>query len=100
MQRFVRPVLLVDVVDHPQDDLLAHLLHGGRDVELALRHPRLRLARRAPEELGEEAVRHGEPVVVGEVLHVQLERAVFVQVDHLFHDPVEVDGLAVRARGP
>ena len=37
----------MDVAHHPQHDLLAHLLHRGRDVELPLRHPRLRLAVRA-----------------------------------------------------
>ena len=88
--------LLVDVTGHAQHDLLAHLLHGSGDVELALVHPRLRLARRAPEELGEEPVRHGEAVVVREVLHVQLEGAVVVEVDHLLHDAIEVDGLPVR----
>ena len=36
-----------------------------------------------------------QAVVVGEVLHVELEGAVLVEVDHLLHDPVEVDGLPV-----
>ncbi len=89
------PGLAVDVAHHPQHDLLADLLHRGRDVELALRHPGLGLARRPPEEVAERAVGHGQAVVVREVLHVELERAVLVQVDHVAHDPLEVDGLPV-----
>ena len=58
MQRFVEAGLLVDVADHLQHDLLADLLHGGGDVELALGHPGLGLAGRAAEELVEGAVRH------------------------------------------
>ncbi len=82
-------------MDHLEHDLLADLLHGGGDVELALVHPGLGPSGRASEELVEGPVGHGEPVVVGEVLHVELEGAVLVEVDHLLHDPLEVRGLPV-----
>ena len=87
--------LLVDVAGHAEHDLLAHLLDGGGDVELPLRHPGLRLAGWPPEEVAEGAVGHGQAVVVGEVLHVELEGAVIVEMDDLLHDPVDVDRLPV-----
>src|SRR5258708_39791507 len=62
-----------------EDGIRDDLVTGVQTCALPI-YPRLRLARRPPEELGEEPVRHGEAVVVREVLHVQLERAVFVQV--------------------
>ncbi len=51
-----------------------------------------------PEELREAVVRHGQAVVVGEVLHVQPERAVLAQVDEVLEDLVEVLRLAVGRR--
>ena len=87
--------LPVEVPHHVQHDLLADLLDGGGDVELPLAHPGLGLAGRAAEELVERPVRHAQPVVVGEVLHVELEGAVLLEVDHLLHDAVEVHGLPV-----
>ena len=50
-----------------------------------------------PKKLVEFPVRHAQAVVVGEVLHVQLEAAVLAQVDHLAHDPLEVTGLPYGA---
>ena len=44
------------------------------------------VADRLAEELGEALVGHGQPVVVGEVLHVELEGAVLAEVDQLVQD--------------
>ena len=88
--------LRVDVARHAQHDLLGDQLDRRREVHLALRDRRLRLAaagrRRARRSAAPVIVRPGAVV---EVLHVQAERAVVLEVDQLLEDEVGVARLAV-----
>ena len=87
--------LAVHVARHPQHDLLGHLLHGGREVHLALGERRLGPPRGPAEQLVEGPVGHGEPVQVVEVAHVELERPVVAHLDQAIEDALGVARLSV-----
>ena len=94
--RFFAAGLPVRRARHAQHDLFADDLDRPREVHLALRQLVSGIARRAAEQLVERAVGHRQAGEIVEVLLVQPERAVFLQVDQLVVDQVDVLRLAVR----
>jgi len=64
-------------------------------------HARRTVARRrevAAEEAIELLIRHSQPSAVVEIIEIQVERAVGLDVDQVFEDPVLVSGHAVRCK--
>ena len=83
---------------HAQHDLFADLLYRSGEVHLSLREFRLRNPRRSAEKLIERPVGHGEASEVVEIFLVEREGAVFLEIDQLAQDEVDILRLAVRRK--
>ena len=83
---------------HVQDDVLRHLLDGGRDIHFASGDFGFRLARGAPEQFFEALVDHRQAVEVAEVLHVQTERPVGAQIQQVLQDGFCILRFAIRGQ--
>jgi len=89
------PGHLAGVSGHFQDHLFGDHLNRTGKVHFALGQVGFRLARGTAEQVGEAVVGHGQTVEIPEVVHVQLETAVFTDFDEVFANLVGVKGLAV-----
>ncbi len=81
-----------------QHRLFQHGLDRRRDVHVLLRQRIALRTRRHPEQPIELLVRHGQAGAIIEIRHVELERAVRFQVDHVVQDEVAKMRLAVRRK--
>ena len=75
-----------NVAADPKHDLLGHVLDAGRQIHVPLLEGGLRITGRPAEEPMEPPARHGQPLAVREVIHVEPEAAVALQVDEMLED--------------
>ena len=87
---------LAGLFGQAQHHLADDLLHRGGDVHVPLLERRLGIARRPAQQLLEPAVGHFAALEKTEVIHVQPERAVRLQIDHVFNNRSGKTRLAVR----
>ena len=90
--------LRANVAADAKEDLLGHILDAGRQVHVPLLEGGLRITGPPPEEPIEPPPRHGQPLAVREVIHVEPETAVALQVDEMLQDRLPVDRPAVRSQ--
>ena len=88
----------VHVTCHAQHDFFRDFLQRAGKVHFTLCKRRFRLAWRAAKQLGEFRTGHRQPCAVVEILHVHLERPVFLQVDEVLIDRFDVLRLTVRRK--
>ncbi len=86
---------LPGVTGRLEHHVLGDPLNTGRQIHVPLLQPRLRLTRRAAEELGEPAPGHPQALAGGEVGRVQRIAAVVLEIDQVLPDQVDIPGLAV-----
>ena len=87
---------LTGLLGQAQHRLADDLLHRGGDVHVPLFERRLGRTRRPAEQLLEAVIRHFVALEKIEVIHVQPERAVRLQIDHVFNNRSGKTRLAVR----
>ena len=87
---------LAGLYGQAQHRLADDLLHRGGDVHVPLLERRLGIARRTAQQLIEPAVCHFAALEKTEAIHVQPERAVRLQVNHVFKNRTGETRLAVR----
>ena len=79
-------------------DLFRHGLDRGGEIHFTLRQHAFRRARRTAEQLGEPLVGHRQAGAVIEVRHIQVERAVLLDVDQVLLDEIGVFWLAIGGK--